>query len=138
MLKYEFSIKRDQWFKKTVTCIPVFQNFTGICWQYLNNLLWWSSSQYRCMRESQFMDFSFKTPILNNDKLKWFSYSKTALTFVSIFFLKTNLNYNKSTHNRFVLKRNSIESQRKRKPIFLELEHIYIFHNILPSRSVVC
>lgn len=49
--------------------------------------------------------FFFKTPILNNGKLNGFSYSKSTLPSVFIFFLKTNFNYNKSTHNRIILKR---------------------------------
>ena len=34
----------------------------------------------------------------------WFSYSKTTLPSVFIFFLKTNLDYNKSTHNGIILR----------------------------------
>lgn len=87
--------------------------------------------------ETEFMVFFFKTPILNNDKLKWFSYSKPTLPSVFIFFLKTNLNYNKSTYNRIVLKRNLIKSEGKRKSVFLESEHIYsIIHFLLDQWSV--
>lgn len=89
------------------------------------------------MRESEFMGFPCKTPILNNDKLNWFSYSMTELPSVFIFFLKTNLNYNKSTHNRIVLKRDLIKSEGKRKSVFLEFR-AYILPNTLSSRQLVC
>ena len=89
------------------------------------------------MRQLKFMGFSFKTPVLNNDKLNWFSYSKTTLPSVFIFFLKTNLIYSKSTCNRIVLKRNLIKSGGERKSVFLESEHIYsIIHFLLDQWSV--
>lgn len=51
----------------------MFQNFTGIYWQHLNNLYY--DDLVHKIDIKEFMGFSFKTPIPNIDKLNWFSYS---------------------------------------------------------------
>lgn len=45
----------------------MFQNFTGIYWQHLNNLYY--DDLVHKIDIKEFMGFSFKTPIPNIDKL---------------------------------------------------------------------